>query len=409
VTTAVNVSARRAEYASLNGARAIAAYLVVSTHAGFESGLSLSRSPWAPFLARANFGVTIFFLLSGFLLSRRFLIDDGMLSGAGLRGFWRRRAVRILPAYWLAIIGALALLSVRHTTGAHWAFYLLLIHPYVNMPIDPTLSQMWTLAVEISFYALLPLLFWISRRFGASRRSQSTGLILGLAVVSLAGNLLVHGLASSGSHALLWMPLYLDWFGLGIALAALSVYQGDPARWHVAPLRWAQSTATCWSVGLVIFWLATLPLAGPRSLAPSTTWEWTLHHYLFAASAFFLLLPLVVGKEAWPDVLLGNRVMRWLGEISYGVYLWHLGLLLAIHRWLGYQDLTGHFAELFVLASLAATAVAALSWHLIERPLLRRFSQSWRRPGRREGTSEHHRDAEQAQRLHPDAVGQGIP
>jgi peptidoglycan/LPS O-acetylase OafA/YrhL len=305
-------------------------------------------------------------------------------------------------------VGALALLSVRHTSPSHWAFYLLLVHPYVHMPIDPTLSQMWTLAVEISFYAILPALFWLSRRIGKDRRAQSTGLLLGLAAVALAANLLVHLGRGDNSYALLWMPLYLDWFGLGIALAALSVYQANPAGWHVVPLRWAQSTATCWAVGAVIFWLSTLPLAGPRSLIASTTWEWTLRHYLFAAAAFFLLLPLVVGRETWPDLLLGNRVMRWLGEVSYGVYLWHLGLLLALRRWLGYQVFTGHFAELFVLAALSATAVAGLSWHLVERPLLRRFSQSWRRPGRREGMGEHQRDADQAERLHPDAVGQGI-
>jgi peptidoglycan/LPS O-acetylase OafA/YrhL len=396
---------RRRDYAALNGARAIAAYLVVSTHAGFESGLSLGSSPWAPFLARANFGVTIFFLLSGFLLSRRFLLDDSTLTPSGLRGFWRRRAVRILPAYWLAIVGALALLTVRHTSGLHWAFYLLLVHPYVAMPIDPTLSQMWTLAVEISFYAVLPLLFWASKRFGTNRRTQATGLVVAMAVVALAGNLLVHGVASNGSRALLWMPLYLDWFGLGIALAALSVYQAEPARWQRAPLRWAQSTVTCWVVGLLLFWLATLPLAGPRSLVASTTWQWTFRHYLFAASAFFLLLPLVVGNETWPDKLLGNRVMTWLGEVSYGVYLWHLGLMLALQRWIGYKVFEGHFIELFLLAAVSATAVAALSWHLVERPLLRRFSQSWRRPPRREGVGENDRDREQAQRLHADAAG----
>jgi peptidoglycan/LPS O-acetylase OafA/YrhL len=393
-------AAGRRDYASLNGARAIAAYLVVSTHAGFESGLSLSNSPWAPFLARANFGVTIFFLLSGFLLSRRFLLDDTALTGQGLRGFWRRRAVRILPAYWLAIVGALALLTTRTTSGSHWAFYLLLVHPYVAMRIDPTLSQMWTLAVEISFYAVLPLLFWVSRRFGSRRRSQSTGLVVAMAVVALAGNLVVHGIGGDNSRALLWMPLYLDWFGLGIALASLSVHQGEPARWQVAPLRWAQSTATCWGVGLVVLWLSTLPLGGPRSLLPSTTWEWTFRHYLFAGSAFFLLLPLVVGRETWPDKLLGNRAMTWLGEVSYGVYLWHLGLLLALQRWLGYKVFSGHFVELFALAAASGTVAAALSWHLVERPLLRRFSQSWRRPVRPEPVGQNDRSREQAEHLH---------
>jgi peptidoglycan/LPS O-acetylase OafA/YrhL len=396
---------RRRDYAALNGARAIAAYLVVATHAGFESGLSLSSSPWAPFLARANFGVTIFFLLSGFLLSRRFLLDDSTLTAHGLSGFWRRRAVRIFPAYWLAIIGALALLTVRHTTGQHWAYYLLLIHPYVAMPIDPTLSQMWTLAVEVSFYAILPLLFWLSRRFGSDRRAQSTWLIVSMSVAALAANLVVHRVAGDGNRAVLWMPLYLDWFALGIALAALTVYQDDPARWHVAPLRWAQSTATCWAVGGLLFWISTLPVGGPRSLVPATTWEWSIRHYLFAGSAFFLLLPLVVGHERWPERLLGNRVMTWLGEVSYGVYLWQLGLLLALERWLGYQVFSGHFLELFVLTCLLVTAVAAASWHLVERPLLRRFSQSWR-PRRRETVAQDDGNGEQAERLHADTAGQ---
>jgi peptidoglycan/LPS O-acetylase OafA/YrhL len=401
-----NPAARRTDFASLNGARAIAAYLVISTHAGFESGLSLGSSPWAPFLARANFGVTVFFLLSGFLLSRRFLFDDSTLSPQGLRGFWRRRATRILPAYWLAIVGALTLFTVRQTSGAHWAYYLLLVHPYVAMRIDPTLSQMWTLAVEISFYAVLPLLFWISRKFGGSRRSQATGLVLAMVVAALVGNVMVHVIAGDNSRALLWMPLYLDWFALGIALAALSVHQGEPARWQLTALGWARSTATCWVVGLLLFWLSTLPLAGPRSLVALTTWEWTLRHYLFAGSAFFLLLPLVVGSETWPDRLLGNRVMSWLGEVSYGVYLWHLGLLLAIQRWLGYAPLKGHFAELFLLTTSAATVVAALSWYLVERPLLRRFSQSWRRPSREESVGQQDRDHEQAQPLHADTAGQ---
>jgi peptidoglycan/LPS O-acetylase OafA/YrhL len=147
-------------------------------------------------------------------------------------------------------------------------------------------------------------------------------------------------------------------------------------------------------------------LGGPRSLLASTTWEWTLRHYLFAGSAFFLLLPLIVGRETWPDRLLGNRVMTWLGEVSYGVYLWHLGLLLALRRWFGYDVFSGHFAVSFLSAAVAATAVAGLSWHVIERPLLRRFSQSWRRPGRDDGIGKDERDRKQAEGLHPDAVGQ---
>ncbi len=319
---------RRRDYAALNGARAIAAYLVVATHAGFESGLSLSSSPWAPFLARANFGVTIFFLLSGFLLSRRFLLDDSTLTAHGLSGFWRRRAVRIFPAYWLAIIGALALLTVRHTTGQHWAFYLLLIHPYVAMPIDPTLSQMWTLAVEVSFYAILPLLFWLSRRFGSDRRAQSTWLIVSMSMAALVANLVVHrarGRRQPGGAVDAVVP----------RLVRARDRAGGPDRLPERPGPVARRAAALGAVDGDLLGggrVAVLDLDPPASVVRAA---WSLprrgsgriRHYLFAGSAFFLLLPLVVGHERWPERLLGNRVMTWLGEVSYGVYLWQLGLL----------------------------------------------------------------------------------
>jgi peptidoglycan/LPS O-acetylase OafA/YrhL len=188
-------------------------------------------------------------------------------------------------------------------------------------------------------------------------------------------------------------------------LALLSADQDRPVGWQVAPLRWAQSTATCWTVGVLLFWISTLPLGGPRSLVAATTWAWTFRHYLYAAAAFFLLLPLVVGSERWPERLLGNRVMTYLGEVSYGVYLWHLGLLLALRRWLGYKTFSGHFLELFLLTCVAATCVAAVSWHLVERPLLRRFSQSWRRPPRPQSLGEDDADRHQAERLHADTAG----
>jgi peptidoglycan/LPS O-acetylase OafA/YrhL len=332
-------------------------------------------------------------------------VDDHQLRGAGLRDFWRRRAVRILPAYWLAIIGALTVLTTLHTSPLHWASYLLLVQGYSRMPIDNTLSQMWTLAVEISFYAILPLLFRISGRFGSDRRRQGVGLVIGMTLAAIIGNVTVHGVSGHSSIALLWMPLYLDWFALGIVLALLVVHENRPARWQLAPLRWAQSTVTCWVVGGLLFWLSTLPLGVPRSLAPATAWQWTLQHELFGAAAFFLLLPLVVGHERWTDRLLGNRVATWFGEISYGVYLWHLGLLLAIQRWLGFAPFSGHFVELYLVTAASATVVAALSWHLVERPLLQRFSRSWRRPTGSERPRQDDADRHEAQPLHAGVVG----
>jgi peptidoglycan/LPS O-acetylase OafA/YrhL len=370
----------------------------------------LGNQPFAGLLARLEFGVTIFFLLSGFLLSRPFLLSQAEhRPHPQLRTFWWRRALRILPAYWLAIIATLSFLSTRHSTAGDWVSYLTLTQTYNHHSVNPYLSQMWTLVVEVSFYAALPLLMAASRRLPGKPQSRTASLIVVMMAGALTSNLLVHQLDNGYAPTLLWLPLYLDWFALGIALASISVHVRAPARWQQRPIEWAQSPGTCWVVGALLLWLATLPLGGPRDLSPATTWEWTLKHLLYGASAFFLLLPLVLGRAQWPDRLLGNRVMRWLGEISYGVYLWHLGLLLSLQRWLGWPLFQGHFAGLYVLTALAATAAASVSWYVLERPLLRRFSTSWHRTGREQGAGQHDTDGREAQQLLAGAAGQRAP
>jgi peptidoglycan/LPS O-acetylase OafA/YrhL len=397
---------RRPEFAALSGVRAIAAYAVIATHAGFESGRGLENGPWAPLLARLNFGVTVFFLLSGFLLSRQFLTDTSRLSPGRVGHFWWRRALRILPAYWLAITGTLLLLSTEHASGGDWASYLGLVQTYDHHYTKNTLSQSWTLVVELSFYGLLPFLIWASRRIRRPRHQQTTSLIVTMVLCALAANLAIHTFLSGSSLALLWLPAYLDWFALGILLASLAVEPGS-TRWRRVLSEWSQSPGTCWIVAALLFWLTMSPLAGPRNLVAATTWAWTFEHVLFGLSAFFFLLPLTQprARATWPETLLGNRTMQWLGEVSYGVYLWHLGLLLAINRWMGWAIFSGHFFALFGLTALAATAVAGVSWHVVERPLLRRFSSSWRPVTRGEAAAKDNPDRDQAQQLHPGAVG----
>jgi peptidoglycan/LPS O-acetylase OafA/YrhL len=397
----------RPELAALSGVRGIAAYAVIATHAGFESGRSLDGGPFGPFLARLNFGVTLFFLLSGFLLSRQFMTDTSRLSPARIGQFWRRRGLRVLPAYWLAIIGTLWLLSTEHSSGLTWISYLLLVQTYDHHYVNNSLSQTWTLVVEVSFYALLPLLIWASRRIPRPRHQQTTVLVLVMSAAALAANLFTHFRYGGSSLSLLWLPEYLDWFALGILLASLAV---EPAttRWRRVLSEWSTSPGTCWIVGALCFWLLTLPLGGPLDVTPASTWEWTMYHVLAGASAFFFLLPLTQGRSHWADSLLGNPTMQWLGEISYGVYLWHLGLLIAIARWFGWPAFSGHFVALFVLTALAATVVAGLSWHFVEQPLLRRFSSSWRPVVPDQAAVQNDADRHQAEQLHPRAAGQGM-
>lgn len=383
--TARPIAARR-DFPALSGARAIAAIAVIGTHAGFLSGRSLGHRPFAGLLARLEFGVTLFFLLSGFLLSRQFLAEPHRLHWQGLRTFWRRRFLRILPAYWLAITVVLLWLSPTRPTKSDWWSYLLLIQTYDHRNLNPDLSQMWTLGVELSFYLALPMLLLVARRFPIRHTWRLATLLVVMVAAALASELFIHSAIGSETESLLWLPNYLDWFALGIGLAALTVEGALPASWYGVPRRWASCPGTCWALGLILLWFTTTPIGGPRDVSPASTWEWTLKHLLYGGSAFFLLLPLVAGAEQWTDLMLGNRFARWLGECSYGLYLWQTAIVLHLQSALGWPVFSGHFAPLFLASVAVSVAAGGLSWYLWERPLLRRFSVSWRSRAAASGT-----------------------
>lgn len=364
----------------LDGLRALAAYAVVLTHVAFLTGSTADDGPFAPILARMNFGVTLFFLLSGFLLYRPFVA--AALAGRprpDLRRFWLRRGLRIFPAYWLALGVTLATgIAVRDFSPAQILSYATLTHTYAGAPEDPALTQMWTLVVEVAFYAVLPLLAMVSLRPGrepmALLRGQG-GLLLALVAGTIAYVPVVRALWPGDRDPLLWLPAYLDWFALGMALAVASCVLASPeltARCRLGVFaRLADDGGTCWVIGGLLLWIASLPVAGPLTLVPPTGWEWTAQHGLYGAAAAFLMLPAVLGGERGRiRAFLGAPVLRRLGSISYGVYLWHLALIVVVFRMLEQDPFTGGFWRLLVLVSLAATGTAAASYTLVERPLL---------------------------------------
>jgi peptidoglycan/LPS O-acetylase OafA/YrhL len=378
----------RTRFPALDGLRGLAALAIVVTHAGFASGRSAQHDLLAAVLGRADFGVAVFFLLSGFLLYRPYAVHAlGGTAAPRILRFWWRRALRVLPALWLAVTVTLGLISTRSATTNDWLQHLLLVDVYDHHELDANFTQLWTLSAEIAFYLLLPLLgavaaFRVRRPF-----ERQLAMVAVLVATSMAFDLYQHRYLSH-EQAVLWLPAYLDWFAWGILLGLMTAGEatGRRARALQLTLRaWAADPLTCIAVAAIAWSLTLTQLGTPRVLVLPSFWQWTAQHYLYGIAGLFLLLPLVLGPAGPASRLLGSRFGHFLGNISYSVYLWHLALLLLIQRELGYETFSGHFWLLLVLAAASSIAVASASWYLFERPILRYGTRPWRPSDRLRG------------------------
>lgn len=371
----------------LDGYRAMAAFMVLTTHVAFNTGEILTPV-LGPVLGRMDFGVTLFFLLSGFLLyrpwARAAMVDR---DGPALGGYTLRRAVRILPAYWVMVVFTLLLLpEIQPVRWEAWPVHLGMLHIYIPGFTLEGLTQTWSLATEVAFYALLPLIAWLAGRRGRGRPDASAryqlSVLIGAMVLALAFTILrVSGVLGTSTITGYWLPGFLDWFALGMAAAVLQVRLGlpHPPAWMLSVRQVARATGWCLLVAAGLAAIATTPLAGPLTFDPAEPNSLVIKHVLYGVIAAFLLLPgfLGIGDSADPEVqrswwgrLLASPVVVYLGTISYGVFLWHLVLLRLIQEGLGFQVFTGGFWIVWPLVVLASIAVATASWLILEKPLL---------------------------------------
>ncbi len=362
---------------ALDGYRAAAALMVLTTHVGFATGAILWPGG-GPLIGRMDFGVALFFLLSGFLLAQPwFLAAGGHRGWPQTASYLRRRAARILPAYWIAMAAALLLLAQNAgATVGDWLRYALLVQVYSEPSVYAGLTHMWSLAVEVSFYALLPPLMWLMIRWRRHRPNLPTltPILLALLVAGLGCRLLALGLLQD-TMAGLWLPGYLDWFALGMIAghARVLTLSDEPPPWVRTLQDVAADGVTCVGIGVLLFVLSTTPVAGPVTLDQATVWEGMVKHVLYGAAAFFMLLPAYLGpRGSRVERVMTVRPLRALGLISYGIFLWHLLLLELLQPLLGLNLFGGGFWLLWPVTVVASIVVATLSWFVVERPLLMR-------------------------------------
>ena len=379
----------RRHFPGFEALRALAAAMVVVHHAAALSGPARAGRLATP-AAVMDGGVAIFFVLSGFLIYRPFAA--AAVAGRehpSWRSFWWRRALRIVPAYWVAltffwVAGAFEL-------GSSWWRYYLFLQIYDRYTSFGGIVQAWSLCTEVTFYLLVPLWASVLVRAAGRRRGET------VVAVHLAGCAVLWATGVAGRVAMErwwpsrrgisfnWLLTNLDLFATGMALAVVSVWAAASPAVGARLDRAARSVWPYWLGALALFaWYAYR--VGPVPFDPGYTgWFWQRRQFVLAAISALLMFPAVFGPAAGGTArrLWSARPLVWVGAVSYGWYLWHFDWMkraVSTPARVGWDAaLAGDASFPYVLAVGVGLGLgcAALSWHLLERPL-----QRWKDLGR---------------------------
>jgi peptidoglycan/LPS O-acetylase OafA/YrhL len=399
----------------LDGLRGLAVIAVVLYHAGIT---------WA----NGGFlGVEVFFVLSGFLITS-LLIREWLTTGAiALRGFWARRARRLLPALFVLVIvigvyyahtGIVGSVPGLFGDGLAALFYYSNWHQiavgssyFVQSGPTSPFQHTWSLAIEEQFYVIWPLLViglaWMLTR---ARRGVRTAdgppsdaqavrwlnALLGLALVMIAASAVDAALLFHGGKGLDRVYYGTDTRASGLlAGAALAILMArrrlagpvgaaEGSRGEAGSSREAGSSAAAVrrsgpaGVALALISLVSaVALAGTLVLMARTNgnedhWLYPWGFLLVDAISVGLITVILTTPRALASRVFAIGPLRWLGTISYGLYLWHFPLFLWIVR-----TPALHGAALFAVRIGAALAVSVASYYLVEQPIRRRRWPVW--------------------------------
>ena len=374
VTEGQQVGGIRSFLPAVEGMRACAAMGVVVTHVAFQTGHSTGAT--GRLFGRFDLAVAVFFALSGFLLWRGHAAAARGLAPRPRTGHYlRSRAVRIMPAYVVAVAVILTLLpDSNHASLTVWLANLTLTQIYVPLTLTGGLTQMWSLSVEVSFYLALPVLALLARRLPVAARLPA---IAALAMLSLAWAWVPTFLtdASTWNNPLDWPPAFFSWFAAGMLLAEW-VHSGIGL-----PHRLARKRVLMAVIAVAAYLVAASPLAGPAGLAVGSAAQFAVKTAMGSLVAFALVAPLVLDRPGTPHRVLGSTTMVTLGRWSYGLFIWHLAALDMVFPVLGTFAFSGGMPSVLALTLIFGWAIAAVSYGLVESPCreaLRRWEKRHR-------------------------------
>jgi peptidoglycan/LPS O-acetylase OafA/YrhL len=372
---------RLAYLPALDGVRAAAVVAVMMFHGGLS------------FMTGGFMGVDVFFVLSGFLITSLLVGEWRQSLTIKLASFWARRARRLLPALLLMLLFVAFFASVivpEGTYGAlrldalstllyvsNWHFILVGSNYFNETATASPLIHTWSLAVEEQFYLIWPLVVLAVLHF-----TKSLKVLLGVCVAA--------GVASAVEMSVLYDPtnvnrVYLGtdtraqclFIGCALAVALVIVTQRHHEEGRLAAGQlWRPASelgrAVCGVAGIlgaagaIIIWILT---------DDASSFPYSGGFFLIGLCTASVILAAVGAPRSLVPRVLSLTPVRYVGRISYGIYIWHWPLFL----WINHQRTGLDGYPLFALRVLVTLVVAALSFHLVERPIrMGTFLRQWR-------------------------------
>jgi peptidoglycan/LPS O-acetylase OafA/YrhL len=355
---------------AIDGLRALAVIAVMFYHLGFS---------WIP---GGFLGVDLFFVISGYVITRLLLDSIEQSGGLDLRGFYLARARRLLPALLFTVvtttiaIGIWAPDTIRRfltdipfalTGTMNWWLVAREQDYFESIGRPPLLQHTWSLAVEAQFYLLWPLiLYFILKRLGKNRIPFAALLIaaasgIALLIVSLS-------LDASNSSDVSHIYFGTDTHSIGLFLGAALAVSWIPQNFTTTLTKQAQNFIDGVGVFGFIGILATFLFINES--------DPTLYKIAFPLAAIFgaAIIMSVVHPASRFAPILENPVLLWIGQRSYAIYLWH---------WIIFQvtrptvDLAGQTWALYSLRILIVFALADISLRYVEIPIRRGALKYW--------------------------------
>jgi peptidoglycan/LPS O-acetylase OafA/YrhL len=386
----MNTDVTKSRLAGADGLRAIACLLVVWHH----TAQKLNPEGASPIVQALHFlgmrgevGVSLFFVLSGCLLSMPFWLSFVQKREfPSIRRYAANRAARIAPAFWLNLILCTILAVTVFDLEFSWqrlvsAMFFVNSYNYETFFPAELNGPLWSIGLEVSCYLLLPIVLFFLIKVARSTTQAIAGLGVTILSLQLLNPLFIQLFMTDNEQkgwefgmvggAKLWLP----YWNIGSFFSQFLI--GSLAALVIVHLRAKQMpTKRVYDFLFVISSSLAVALVISR-LTPGAPDAFTQQPYVSPFFALLMAAALVFASQSvYVAGFLDNRLFAWLAKLSFGIYLWHVVVIEVIARQFvpgyGYAGLTdvGQWVSLSALVLLVSIAIAAASWKWFEAPIL---------------------------------------